>query len=318
MSCSKLKPRFRDANVERLIVTVEQAAYEGEPLVQQVKLLKQKIKVWEELSAEVCEKVTALADEIDQDHKNFNKAKLVGSSVGAAAATASVGGGIAVGVGLFIAPATAGLSIPIGAAVALIFGAASAAGAAGTGVAIAADETLQYINKKKALELLQSEKELREHITNCMLEVQRASEKFEESINLIRRMLGLPYSSSLKSIEETKQFLHSLMDWAFQKSGKESHMKKIVEGCKQLLSALSNLDGLQSLLSLLSVPGVLGAIGVAFSIASAPIHIINLITTSVDYCKGSKTKVAAKLRKHVELLEDDRAHVSEVVESVYP
>ena len=158
MSCSKFEKRFRDVNVERLIETIERAVFSGDELMQKVKLLKQKFQAWDDYVAQVCKEVTALADEIDSDHKKANIAKLTGSVAGAAAAPFATGAGIALGVGVILAPATAGLAIPISAAVAVVFGGVSGLGALTAGGAIIADQTLRYRNKKKALGLLEKRK----------------------------------------------------------------------------------------------------------------------------------------------------------------
>ena len=198
-----------------------------------------------------------------------------------------------------------------------MFSGIAGAGAATAAGAMIADHALRHFNKEKALGLLKSEKEVRDHITECMQALQRASQEFEESVNyLIQRMSSsrFDYSDSLKSIEGTKALLRSLMNWNVG----ENNKKKIAKLCETLLDMVSKTGGIQRLLQFLSeCTGGAQTVGTAFVIASIPLHLITLIITSIDVHNGSKTTLAANLREHAQLLERDRTEIREAVNNHY-
>ena len=175
---------FRDEDVECLIAKIEQGIFTGDLLAQQAKRLKLKCKVWDDYVAQLCMQLIAIADEMDSQHKTANIAKMVGGTVGRAA---TVGAAIALGAGTLLAIPTAGASLAIAARA--FKGVRTGAKVATAGVAVIAD-TLERFNKKKALELLQNEMELRGHIIECLQELQLVSGKYEELIHPIIKMKG--------------------------------------------------------------------------------------------------------------------------------
>ena len=105
------------------------------------------------------------------------------------------------------------------------------------------------------------------------------------------------------------KFLNSFIEWI------GSHVIEIIPyGISAVRSMMSKLENMRDLLKALSkIPPVIDAVIVS---VSALVNVIALITTSIDVHQGSKTELAAKLRKHVELLEKDRNEISEAVQSL--
>ena len=311
MSCSKFERSFRDEDVERLIKTIERAVFSGEALMQKVKELKKKIREWEEYVAYLCFQVTALADEIDKHHERATKAKLGGAVAGVAGAgvgagAAAVGAGVAV-----VAPPAAVIAVPVAA----VGGGIAGAGSAVAGGAAIVDAAIQRFKQKKAQKMLKRAEEMKDLIAKCQQQLQKALAEYEESVNRIIRMSTSQrnYLNSLKSIEDTKAFLHLLMNWISDGSGK----KKVGELCKTLLGILSNVDEIRRLLSLssksVSLAGVGGAVGVVVAVAGAPLQFVNLTIAVIDLQKGSKTELAAKLREHVEMFREERDEINKAL-----
>ena len=62
---------------------------------------------------------------------------------------------------------------------------------------------------------------------------------------------------------------------------------------------------------------MLAAACTALAFAITPLNVINVAITSYDIHKGSKTKLAAKRRDHVKMLNEDRTEIREAVQSYY-
>ena len=315
MAYSKLKSRFSDEEVERRIVEIEQGTYSGDYWTQQAEQLKLKCKVWDDYVGQVCIQVTALADEIDSHHKRANRAKVAGGSL---SVVSGVGAVVAAGLGIALAIPTAGASIPISGAVVAACGIAagvgSTAGAVTAGGATVVDGMIRRYNKKKAMKFFQCEAELRKHISDSLKELQQNATKYEELMHVTERMETSEYSNSLQSFRQENKFLQ-VMKYSILN---ESFLRKIGKFATASLEGISFLGGKQDVFTLLSkFSAMITKIGGVLSIVGTTLNAIDVAITINDLRKGSKTKVAAQLRVHVQLLERNRTEISEALRSFF-
>ena len=267
-------------------------------------------KFWDETRRKACEDVIEIANQIDKHHENVNKTKIAGSAVGTAASAVAVGGAV------FTGGTTAIVVVALSAC-------AAACAALATSGAMATDKVIQSTLRKQALEHLQKDQEMTERMVECLQKVQEASEEMKnavqriaESVKDIWGKIGLSNNLVLDSLEKIQAFLSKLADWAVSASPSFSNgLRRIVDNWPTVTSSWNLVKGVLAR-STLGITRENGIIVAVFAV-SCVFQVITLIRALVDYYKGSLTDVAAKLRSHVEALEQDRTHLKGLMNAHY-